>query len=153
MHSDLSSRGAAAADVLRRAADNGDASAQTGLGQIYFSGLVGVQRDYAQAAAWYRKAADQGYGLAQQFLGKMYENGWGVPQDYGKAYMWLTLWWLRVGDMVSEIHRSRILEATAKFLDGLAAKMTPEQIAEAQRMSREWVPQTSSRPHGINATN
>jgi uncharacterized protein len=140
MHSDLSSRRAAATDVLRRAADNGDASAQTGLGQIYFSGLLGAQQDCAQAVAWYRKAAEQGYGLAQQFLGKMYENGWGVPQDYGRAYMWLTLWGLRVGDMVSESHRSRIIQATAKNLDELAAKMTPEQIAEAQRISREWVP-------------
>jgi uncharacterized protein len=138
--SDLSSREAAAVDVLRKVADSGDASAQTGVGQIYFGGLLGVPQDYAQAVTWYRKAADQGYGLAQQFLGEMYESGWGVPQDYAQAYMWFNLWGLRVGDMVHEGERGRILEMAAKFLDRLAAKMTAQQIVEAQRMAREWVP-------------
>jgi uncharacterized protein len=138
--SDLSSREAAAVDVLRKAADNGDASVQTGVGQIYFSGLLGVPQDYAQAVTWYRKAADQGYGLAQQFLGEMYENGWGVPQNYAQAYIWFNLWALRVGDMVPERERSAILEVAAKFLDRLAAKMTPQQLVEAQRTAREWAP-------------
>jgi uncharacterized protein len=60
MHSDLSSREADAAEVLRSAADNGDASAQTALGQICYSGLLGLPQDYAQAVAWFRRAADQG---------------------------------------------------------------------------------------------
>jgi TPR repeat protein len=83
---------------------------QTGVGQIYFSGLLGVPQDHAQAVTWYRKAADQGYGLAQQFLGEMYENAWGVPQDYAQAHMWFNLWGLRVGDMVPKGERGRILE-------------------------------------------
>ena len=40
----------------RKAAEQGDASAQDGLGEIYDNGY-GVRQDYAQAVAWYRKAA------------------------------------------------------------------------------------------------
>ncbi len=29
--------------------------------------------------------------MAQFYLGKMYNDGWGVPQDYVQAYMWLDL--------------------------------------------------------------
>jgi uncharacterized protein len=139
MQSDLSAREADAAVVLRNAADNGDASAQTFLGQICYSGLVGVPQDYAQAVAWFRKAADQGYGLAQQFLSEMYENGRGVPQNYALAYMWFNLWMSRVGDMVPAGERSRVLETAAKALDRLGAKMTPAQVAYAQLLAREWV--------------
>lgn len=43
----------------RKAADQGDAFAQTGIGCLYHDGL-GVPQDYAEAMRWYRKAADQG---------------------------------------------------------------------------------------------
>ena len=34
-------------------------------------------------------------------------------------------------------------ETDAKIRDSIAAKMTPKQIAEAQRLAREWKPATT----------
>jgi TPR repeat protein len=48
-----------ALDWFGKAADQGDAFAQNGLGVMYTNGL-GVEKNYVQALAWYRKAADQG---------------------------------------------------------------------------------------------
>ena len=56
----------------------------------------------------------------------------GVPQDYVKAHMWFNL--ASVG-----------APATSRFdyvgyRDELAKKMTPAQIAEAQKLARDWKP-------------
>jgi TPR repeat protein len=96
----------------------------------------GVLQDYVQAVAWWRKAAKQGHDAAQVELGLMYEKGEGVPQDYMQAYMWFNLAASRAalaGDAINSIQ-------WAVQRDEVAAKMTPEQIAEAQRMAREWKP-------------
>lgn len=55
-------------------AADGDAQAQTYVGQIYEKGL-GRQADYAKAAEWYRKAADQNFPPAQTALAMLYERG------------------------------------------------------------------------------
>ena len=68
-------------------AKEGDAEAQTYVGEIYEKGL-GVQADYALAAEWYRKAAEQNYARAQINLGFLYEKGLGVPQDLSEAMNW-----------------------------------------------------------------
>lgn len=70
--------------VWMSAADAGDATAQTYVGEIYERGL-GRARDYAAAAQWYRKAADQGYPRAQLLLGTLYEKGLGVERDPVRA--------------------------------------------------------------------
>ena len=86
----------------------------------------GVPQDDAEAVKWYRKAADQGYALAQTNLGIMYDDGRGVPQDYVQAHMWFNLAVAAAGN-----------SAMAR---DIAAKMTPAQIAEAQKLAREWKP-------------
>lgn len=53
-----------------KAADQGEAKAQSYLGYLYSQGK-GVPRDYAEAARWFRKAAKQGNEYAQQALGSM----------------------------------------------------------------------------------
>jgi hypothetical protein len=68
-------------------AEEGDKVAQTYVGEIYERGL-GVQPNYAQAAAWYRKAADQGYARAQINLGHLHERGLGVEGDPVIAANW-----------------------------------------------------------------
>ncbi len=65
-------------------AKQGDARAQTNVGEIYEKGL-GVEPDFALAASWYRKAADQGFERAMLNLGQLYELGRGVEQDMGQA--------------------------------------------------------------------
>jgi len=117
---------AAAMSWFRKAADQGQAYAQYNLGVMYDKG-TGVPQDYAAAMSWYRKAADQGNAKAQNNLGLMYANGQGVGVDYTSAHMWLTLAAVELKD-------------AAKARDGIAAKMTPAQIAEAQRRALEWKP-------------
>jgi uncharacterized protein len=55
----------AALSWYRKAADQGNASAQSALGSMY-----AFSRDYAAAASWYRKAADQGNAHAQSDLAR-----------------------------------------------------------------------------------
>ena len=69
--------------LYRKAAEQGNASAQCELGLIYGTSKVpnwfpGVPQDYTEAAKWYRKAAEQGNAFAQCQLGVMYSNGLGV---------------------------------------------------------------------------
>ena len=123
---------AQAAFWYRMAAEQGDAWAQLNLGVLYDRGH-GVPQDYAQAVAWYRKSAEQGDAWAQNNLGVMYENGHGVPQDYVQAHMWINL----AASRETDLNRRN---TWVKARDTLAAKMTREQIAEAQRRAREWKP-------------
>ena len=61
-------------------AQEGDAEAQTYVGEIYEKGL-GLEPDLELAANWYRRAADQGHSRAQINLGYLYESGLGVERD------------------------------------------------------------------------
>ena len=71
----------------RKAADVGNADAQTILGDAYFNGQ-GVEQDWAEAAKWYRKAADSGNAEAQRHMGDAYRSGQGVKRDYTAAVAW-----------------------------------------------------------------
>jgi len=62
-------------------------------------------------------------------MGHMYEYGKGVPQDYTEAMKWANL------------AAARNQEDATALRDLLAKLMTPEQIAEAQRLAREWLAQ------------
>jgi len=55
-------------------AEQGDATAQYGLGRLYFFGL-GVQPDFKQAVFWFRKAADQNNPYAERRLALAYSLG------------------------------------------------------------------------------
>ena len=72
---------------FRKAAEQGNALAQNGLGNCYYAGK-GVMRDYDEAVRWYRKSAEQGNALAQYNLGACYYNGEGVTQNYDQAIKW-----------------------------------------------------------------
>jgi uncharacterized protein len=111
----------------RLAADQGDPAAQFSLGVMYDNG-DGVPQDYKEATKWYRLAADRGTPSAQLNLGFMYDRGNGVPQNYVQAYMWYSLAGTS-GSAKGPNNR-----------DLIAPKMTPAQIAEAQRLAREWKP-------------
>lgn len=121
---------AAGSRLWRPLADQGNANAQYFLGVMYDGGW-GVLQDYAAAASWYQKAADQGNANAQHNLAVMYSIGRGVPQNYVIAHMWYNL------AASQEIDRSWS-HSSAEGRDFVAAKMTPAQIAEAQRLAREW---------------
>ncbi len=118
---------ATALRIYRQLADQGYANAQCGLGLMYGFGK-GVKQDYAAALKWYHKAADQGYADAQLNIGLLYTRGKGVTKDIVQAHMWYTLAAVR-GD-----------RSAGALRDALATKMTSAQIAEAQKLAREWKP-------------
>ena len=119
----------------RKAAEAGDAYAQFKLGTCYYYGR-GVNQDYAEAANWYRTAANQGDVDAEQGLGFMYDMGQGVPQDYVEAYKWDNLAAAQ-GDKYASYNR-----------DALVSSMTPDQIAEAQQLTRQFKPRKASNATG-----
>ena len=63
---------------VRKAAEQGNAHAQSNLGVMYYDGQ-GVPTSHQESVKWCRKAADQGHGEAQHNLGAMYAMGKGVP--------------------------------------------------------------------------
>lgn len=122
---------AEAMKLFKGAAETGDSEAQQRVGRLYEEGQ-GAPQDKKEATKWYRLAADEGEPQAQARMGAAYQFGDGVPQDYVLAHMWFNL--ASAGNM----------PATGSFAgdarDALAHHMTADQIAEAQRLAREWKP-------------
>ena len=115
------------------AAEQGVAEAQYKLGHRFAEGY-GVSQGYAEAVKWYQAAAEQGLAVAQIRLGLLHANGEGVPQDYVQAHKWFNL----TSADSQFVNRPRAIRGR----DELAKRMTPEQIAEAQRLAAEWKPKT-----------
>ena len=145
-----------------KVAEKGDVDAQSNLGLLYYNGL-GVPQDYAEAAKWFRKSADQGSSAAQYYLGLCYRNGKGVIQDDSKAVKWfcfaadqgnpnaqnsLGVCYSNgegvIQDYVLAYMWSDLASASgiegAQNREAISKRMTPEQIAKAQELSREWKP-------------
>src|ERR1700730_13929377 len=121
---------------FRKAAAQGDPDAQTSLGQMYQDG-EGVQRNCAEAAKWYRRAAEHvpdlgGAGQGRNNLGLLYLNV-GVPKNYVLAYMWFAL------------------ASVDTNLKEAASHMTPAQVAQAQRMARDWTKQHATTQEEISS--
>ena len=123
---------AAAARWYRRAAASGNALAQSTLGDMYYYGRD-VPQDFASAATWWQLAADQGVALAQLNLSVLYANGDGVEQDYVKSHMYANL-------AAAQLPPGDDHAIASKNRDIIAKAMTPAQLAEAQRLAREWRP-------------
>lgn len=70
------------------------------------------------------EAADQGNARAELNLGVMYELGQGVAKDYAEAYAYYNL-------------AAQFYEEAAKLRDALEERMSPQQVAEAQKGTRE----------------
>jgi uncharacterized protein len=119
---------AAALNAFQSLAAQGNAEAQNNLGELHAKGQ-GVPQDYAQARQWYEKAAAHGHALAQNNLAELYYAGLGVPQDYVRAYLWVSLAAVHMkGDERKQAEENR---------DDVARRMTPEQIAEAKRLTQQ----------------
>jgi TPR repeat protein len=108
-------------------ADQGSDIAQSTLGFIYWNG-DGVPKNEAEAVKLFHLAADQGNAFAQAQLGFVYLNGFGAPQDYILSHMWSSL--SAAQGMPSAMNNRELVEK----------RMTREQIAEAQKLAREWKP-------------
>ncbi|MCH7775994.1 MAG: sel1 repeat family protein, partial [Gemmatimonadetes bacterium] len=93
----------------------------------------GVPQDYGEAVRWFREAANQGDAGAQTNLGIMYFIGEGMLRDLTQAYMWYDL-------ASSRFPPGAAHDGAVRNRDFVAKHMTPAQIAEAQRLAREWKP-------------
>jgi hypothetical protein len=113
----------------RLLASRGDADSQNDVGHFYETGR-GVPQNYTEAANWYRFAADQGNASAQNNLGTLYAKGRGVPRDDVAAYMWFAL------------SAAQNNPPAAENRAAAAASMTPDQIAEAEKLVRAWKPKS-----------
>lgn len=70
-------------------ANNGNAEAQSKMGELYANGEGAVSVDYAKSFEWYQKSANQGYAPAQLELGFAYRRGEGVRQDTVEGAKWI----------------------------------------------------------------
>ena len=111
-------------------AEQGSVYAQSNLGYMYDTGR-GTPQDYAEALKWYRLAAKRRDVNAQINLGFMYGKGHAVLQDHIEAHKWFNL---AASGAPDEETRNIAIENR-----DLAAKlMTPSQIAEAQKLAKQW---------------
>lgn len=155
-------RGDYAAALLewRPLAEQGDPLAQTMLG-IMYDFHQGVAHDDAEAVKWYRMAAIQGGATAQYLLGSHYFWGQGAAWSHGTAAIWyrkaaeqgLAEAQSALGGYYAQ-HRSHIVQAhmwynfaasqgdeyASKALGELEKEMSQTQIAEAEKIAREWRP-------------
>ena len=93
--------------------DNGLAAAQAG--------------DFETALREFKPLAEEGRPDAQLYLGTMYNSGYGVIQDHVYAHMWFN------------IASANGLEKARENRDLVAKKLTPNQMAVAQKLARECV--------------
>jgi TPR repeat protein len=111
--------------LCMQAASQGNAIEQGRLGFMYDKGY-GTPKDDKQAAYWYTKAAEQGHADAQFKVGFILYNGAGTPKDNVMAYVWWNI-------AAAQGHEY------AKGTRGLIEEeMTPNQIAEAHKLSKEY---------------
>ena len=116
---------AEAAKWYRKAAEQGNASAQYNLGVRYDNGQ-GVVKDEAEAVKWYRKAAEQGDAFAQYNLGLSYTNGQGVVKNEIEGYKWFLL---------AAAQGNERAKKSGSFAE---SRLSSAQRAEGQRLGQEW---------------
>lgn len=154
----------------KQAATGGYGKAMRNLGVMYDNGF-GVEQSDQEAIYWYRKATEKsrqqrsagknatpgqdtpplsptiglselkalasiGNGNAQFMLGSLYFSGDGVPQDYVYAYAWFNL------------ASSGGINGANEKRNTILARMTPDQINEAQELARQWQSRIDNNTHG-----
>jgi TPR repeat protein len=110
----------------------------------YYSSGQFVRQDYVEATKWFLKAAEQGIPCAQLQLGQMYRDGQGGSKDDIQAHKWLNL--AAADQSGLDYGHGYCVETAVKERAALAVAMTTAQIAEAQRLAREWKPRISPDP-------
>lgn len=111
---------------LQDLATSGEPMAITLYGLLLKDGSGGVQTNAKQAAQMVKAGADKNIALAQFEISQAYGTGQGFEQDYLLAHMYANL------------AAAQGYEGAEKRRDTWAQLMTPEQIAEAQKMARAW---------------
>ena len=106
--------------------EQGNASVQYSLGEMYFYG-IGVLYDSKVAAKWHKLAAEQGFAPSQLKLSKLYSSGAGVIFSPELAHMW------------ANIATSNGEKDSREFMDYLSRGMSENQLEKALDLARECV--------------
>lgn len=144
-------------------AESGDSDSQYNMGMRYWNGWGGLPQNQTNAFRWFQKSSDNGYPLAQSFLAGCYLNGWGTTNNLREAIRLYSICANR-GSAESQIYMGYFYESGSGVirdyviaykwydlaaqqndyaraaLDKIEAKMSKEQIADGQRMAREFSP-------------
>jgi TPR repeat protein len=105
------------------------AMAGTSLADPLKDGTTAIRRgDYTTALRLVEPLAEAGVAEAEYDLGFLYAVGQGVRQDLVRAHMWLSL------------AAAQGYTDAVSYRDRVAAGMTAEQIAEAERLAEGWRP-------------
>jgi hypothetical protein len=106
-------------------AEQGDPSAEAGIGFLFHKGL-GVTQDDAEAATWFIKAAEQNQAEAQLLLGSLFFFGQGVPQSYVSAFAWCD-----IAETNGQSDASECRDASLEHL-------TPAEMAQSYKIVSDW---------------
>jgi len=120
------------AEYYARAATHGNMRAQALLAFLYASGR-GVELDHNKALHWYLQSANQGDAYAQLDLAHLYYEGRYIDRDYVQSYKWYFV--VSKNDNICDC-----------LLDGkeiVAAKMSSQEIQQAEMLAAEWLQRQS----------
>ncbi len=105
----------------------GEAAALFNLAVMYDQTQV-VPKNEAKSLWWLHKAATEGNPIAQRKLGRLYANGKAVQKDWVRAYAWFDL---------AALTKDHPNQEDRKMRDEIQKQMTPQQLAQAQKLSAE----------------
>jgi uncharacterized protein len=121
-------------EFFKRSAEKGHYGSMRELAFAYLAGK-GTVKDYAESHKWLLKAADEeGSPIYSEVhkvrnaLGALYEFGWGVEKDIILAYAWYN------------IAASGGFDKAKQNLARVEKSINPEDLRNAQALSREWKP-------------
>jgi TPR repeat protein len=128
-------------EKYRGAADAGEAEAQYRLATLLYGPEArarDIPQDREAAIGLFRSAAAKGHAMAMYALGSIYQGKISREEltgvDYVMAHMWYNL-------AASRLAPGPERDQAVKDRDFLAQyRLSPEQLAEAQRLAREWRP-------------
>jgi TPR repeat protein len=116
--------------LLHQSAESGYAVAQANLGDMLLYDKR-IEHDPGEALKWYAQASEQGSNRGQYGAGLIYSFGRQLKPPYAEdhvaGYMWLSI---ALANGKSSARLS---------MDQIGAKMTKEEIAEANRRKESWI--------------
>ena len=101
--------------------------------------IAAIGYEHGKKSLIYRIATDV-YAAARYKLGRAYELGDWVAKDYVKAYWAYNLTTSLSTDLTRDRSSKTLRELAKISRDQLEKKMTPDQIAEAQKLTTDWKP-------------
>lgn len=114
---------------LQADADGGDLKSQLELAERYRFGRD-VPMDLQQAIRWYVRAAEYGGDFAPYALGNIHADGETGVVNPSQAYKWYSISEAAASDGTEDLRRRK---------RELIKIMSPDKIAEAERLARDWL--------------